>query len=936
MRTRLAAAGVALVALLPFISSAQSNAELQAQLQALIQQISTIEAQLGAQSYVPPSAPTVSLSSSGSSSGCAVIYRTISLGASGSDVTTLQRFLISQGYLASGSSSGYFGELTKAALRSFQARNNIVSSGEAWSSGYGATGPRTRSLIQSLSCAGGSPTPSFTPTPVPVTPGSFGGVPCIAGNTGVASGASITLYDQPTVAGVACRAQTRQCFNGVLTGDPQFRFNTCSVVNAPPERCRLDGETVFNGESRVFYEDESVDFGDSCSSVAQTRTCIDGKLSGSSRYKYSSCKGGAADKCEIDGITLSHNSSRVFFNKKTVPFGETCTLYSQSRTCQDGDLTGSSDYKYATCASAISNNCTLDGATVTNGTSRSFYSSRTVAYGSTCTLQSRLCTKGVLNGSDDFQYAACTVGAAGSCTLDGATVAHNQSRIFYSSTSVGFGGSCSTVALSRKCVNGTFEGNTTFNKANCAVASAGACTYNGTSVAHGGAKKFFKSSSVNFGALCDTTTNAKNKTCTDGAWVGDAAFPSSSCVVGGQSAATCTLTAEPSVVMPNNTIVFNWTSKDATSASLFGASMSSVAKGSYSFAGYSSTGDQAVTLSVSGPGGAGSCSTNVFVQNVLPPTCTLKYRKHASPTPPNVASVAGPAALNYADYLTLDWTSTGATSYASSSSSVGSSGDVTSSVALGAYTSKPRDTSFTYTFKNTGGTKQCSLNVSYNPPTCGTINSDKTTYAFGDPATLTYSSTNADYATATSSDRIPANGSATVKLQGGTNTFNFVFTGLGGQKTCTKTILVSTPLTVTSPGSGTFQKDNSITITWQYTGTAAASTRVYLMLIDGNGTQVGSSLINSGLSPSTSYGWKLPDTLGGTAIASGDYKIRAVAYTSTAACLNTPTTCAVIARADSATISLSTGIAGTVIQNLANALSALESALVRIIGSLGF
>ncbi len=69
-------------------------------------------------------------------------YRDLTMGSRGEDVVALQNFLISTGYLVmpAGVDKGYFGELTKTALRNWQAARGITPS-----AGY--FGPKTRAAI---------------------------------------------------------------------------------------------------------------------------------------------------------------------------------------------------------------------------------------------------------------------------------------------------------------------------------------------------------------------------------------------------------------------------------------------------------------------------------------------------------------------------------------------------------------------------------------------------------------------------------------------------------------------------------------------------------------------------------------------------------------------------------------------------------------------
>lgn len=75
--------------------------------------------------------------------------RPLSIGVSGADVTTLQNELIGRGYLAAGSSTGYFGALTQAAVEKFQCDQKIIcatGTGTAIT-GYGIAGPQTQAAL---------------------------------------------------------------------------------------------------------------------------------------------------------------------------------------------------------------------------------------------------------------------------------------------------------------------------------------------------------------------------------------------------------------------------------------------------------------------------------------------------------------------------------------------------------------------------------------------------------------------------------------------------------------------------------------------------------------------------------------------------------------------------------------------------------------------
>jgi peptidoglycan hydrolase-like protein with peptidoglycan-binding domain len=76
-----------------------------------------------------------------------MLTRNLSLGSRGVDVISMQNFLIAHHFLPAGNNTGYFGNLTQAAVQSWQRSHGIVSSGTPTTTGYGAAGPRTRAAL---------------------------------------------------------------------------------------------------------------------------------------------------------------------------------------------------------------------------------------------------------------------------------------------------------------------------------------------------------------------------------------------------------------------------------------------------------------------------------------------------------------------------------------------------------------------------------------------------------------------------------------------------------------------------------------------------------------------------------------------------------------------------------------------------------------------
>ena len=117
---------------------------------------------------------------------CVALSSNLRIGQYSSNVTNLQNYLISKGYLHN-YATGYFGGLTYAAVVLFQTDHGVTPSGYV--------GPVTRGVIQADSC-GGSPTPTPIPNPTntvsifSINPGS-GPV----GTTVTLSGSNFTSYN---------------------------------------------------------------------------------------------------------------------------------------------------------------------------------------------------------------------------------------------------------------------------------------------------------------------------------------------------------------------------------------------------------------------------------------------------------------------------------------------------------------------------------------------------------------------------------------------------------------------------------------------------------------------------------------------------------------------------------------------------------------------
>ncbi|MFZ2555619.1 MAG: peptidoglycan-binding protein [Minisyncoccia bacterium] len=153
MQRTLKATLITALLLIPFAASALTQAELSTQINDLLAKIQLLQQQIGTQGSVTTPTPTVNVPAAAGS--CPRIGRVLKIGSSGADVTRLQQFLAADpSVYPEANISGYYGALTEAAVKRFQCKNKIVCDGDANSTGYGVTGPRTAAIL-SLQCPDG-------------------------------------------------------------------------------------------------------------------------------------------------------------------------------------------------------------------------------------------------------------------------------------------------------------------------------------------------------------------------------------------------------------------------------------------------------------------------------------------------------------------------------------------------------------------------------------------------------------------------------------------------------------------------------------------------------------------------------------------------------------------------------------------------------------
>src|SRR5437867_578422 len=106
-------AGIAFVVLaLPLFANAATIADLQAQIATLLNQIHTLQQQFGYKPVTNTAGNTIGVTNAGA---CPQLGRSLSLAATGNDVSQLQQFLASDpSVYPEGKVTGYYGALTQA------------------------------------------------------------------------------------------------------------------------------------------------------------------------------------------------------------------------------------------------------------------------------------------------------------------------------------------------------------------------------------------------------------------------------------------------------------------------------------------------------------------------------------------------------------------------------------------------------------------------------------------------------------------------------------------------------------------------------------------------------------------------------------------------------------------------------------------------------
>lgn len=134
--------------IIPSLTFADQVTDLQTQLRTVLQRIEELRAQL-----VTPTTGSTASVTGGVISSCPTLTRTLVRGSTGTDVSSLQAFLMRDPSIYTSGVAGMYGPATERGVQLFQIKYGIVSGGSPSTTGFGVVGAKTRAAIAAL-CGG--------------------------------------------------------------------------------------------------------------------------------------------------------------------------------------------------------------------------------------------------------------------------------------------------------------------------------------------------------------------------------------------------------------------------------------------------------------------------------------------------------------------------------------------------------------------------------------------------------------------------------------------------------------------------------------------------------------------------------------------------------------------------------------------------------------
>lgn len=245
-----------------------------------------------------------------------------------------------------------------------------------------------------------------------------------------------TLYAKYDPKTKDCPTLNVSCRNGTDSdAEDKYIYTTCNkptgTVSVGPNKCPnpfvWESKAREHGQRWVGYFANSVGWFGNCDGEVNGKinkvevTCQYGTIQpiGNSVKIRRSCSKGTPKDCSFNGKTVPHGQSVVAFENNSVAYGSVCQ--SEVRVCNDGNLGGS--FGYGSCSQGQPANCVAPRwDTVLHGNSITAYQTDTVTYGSTCGSQTRVCRNGILWWN--YVFKSCTVNPPVWCVYEWVSLAH--------------------------------------------------------------------------------------------------------------------------------------------------------------------------------------------------------------------------------------------------------------------------------------------------------------------------------------------------------------------------------------------------------------------------------------------------------------------------------------------------------------------------------
>jgi hypothetical protein len=237
--------------------------------------------------------------------------------------------------------TGYFGRKTRNNVRKFQCETMNICSGDESTTGYGLVGRKTRDAIKAH-CGVQTTTNTNTNNPPPAPTCSLNANPSSItlgqsstltwSSTNATQGSISTIGTVSPNGSQSVSPTLTTTYLGTFwgTGGTATCNTTVSVIttNTNYASCIFNNQTIPDSQSVTAYQSSTVPAGQQC--VSQTRTCQNGTLTGS--YQYATCA----------PLTASCTP-----NWSCTSWSQCSTYGSQTRSCSDTNACGTTAGKPA-------------------------------------------------------------------------------------------------------------------------------------------------------------------------------------------------------------------------------------------------------------------------------------------------------------------------------------------------------------------------------------------------------------------------------------------------------------------------------------------------------------------------------------------------------------------------------------------------------------